>query len=65
MSRAEFMRMFKSNQDCWARALGFALEKEEALIKRCKSYLNTSKAVIDNATAEYRQTLEDRPIFTN
>lgn len=47
LSRVEFYRMFKSNSDCWAKAMKFAQEKENKLIRRCKSYLYTSKDCVE------------------
>lgn len=47
--------MFKTNSDQWQKALSFAQQKEKELIKRCKTYLYTSKAVVENAQAQYHQ----------
>ena len=55
ITRAEFYRMFKTNSDQWQKALSFAQQKEKELIKRCKNYLYTSKAVVENAQAQYHQ----------
>ena len=55
LTRAEFYRAFKTQSDCWKTALKSAKEKEVEYIKRCRSYLDTNKEIIERSNAEARR----------
>ena len=55
LSRSEFYRMFKNQQECWRSALSQAKTKEKEYIKRCRSYLDVNKQLVEELKIEEQQ----------
>ena len=49
LARETFYTYFKTNQECWKNALKQAKIKEEEYIRRCRSYLDMNRVVLEES----------------
>ena len=60
MTKAEFLRIFKTSSEAWRKAVHHAKMKEHGYVSRCSHYLEVNKEVVEKAKIEIHQapTLE-------
>ena len=47
ITRVDFYRMFKQSQESWKNAVKQAKDKENEYLKRCRSYLDMNKLIVN------------------
>ena len=52
LTQADFYRVFRQSEDSWINAVKQARNKEKEYLIRCRSYLDTSKLVLDKSNNE-------------